>query len=79
MVETQIITSPVFLSPVLAGKGFDGRESPSVKRKLCGTAALGSLWVVRGAGKWCLSGEGHREETGDQGIQVWKPSLQDCA
>lgn len=26
MVRTQIIVSPVLLNPVLAGKGFDGRE-----------------------------------------------------
>lgn len=44
MVETQIIISPVFLRPVLAGKGFDGRGAQVWK----GSCAVQQLWGVFG-------------------------------
>lgn len=87
MVKTQIITSPLFLTPVLAGKGLDGRGSPSMKRKLWSRAVMGSLWVARGLGKWYRKagpGDGHGEERGGSWLlsgketrtsKVWKLSF----
>lgn len=70
MVKTHIIILPVF--PVLAGKVFDGRGSPSVKRKL---GSIAETPGVFGGSKALGIGTGggpegrHRQETGS-----WLPS-----
>lgn len=71
MVKTHIIIPPVFLTPVLAGKVFDGRGSPSVKRKL-GSIVMEGVFrgsKALGSGTEGGPGGGHGQETG-----IWLPS-----